>query len=57
VDNGSVGSPAVRKIDAPEAAPVNLLDAAGGSVAKRALPVLAVVAVILALILWRRRAR
>jgi carbon monoxide dehydrogenase subunit G len=57
VDNGSVASPAVRKIDAPEAAPVNLLDAAGASVAKRALPVLAVVAVILALILWRRRAR
>jgi uncharacterized protein len=37
--------PAVRKIDSPMAAPVNLLDAAGSPVAKRVGPVLAVIAV------------
>ncbi len=38
--------PAVRKIDAPEAKPVDLLDAAGSPVAKRVGPLLAVVAVL-----------
>ncbi|MGH9274395.1 MAG: SRPBCC domain-containing protein [Acidimicrobiales bacterium] len=38
--------PAVRKIDSPEPAPVNLLDAAGSPVAKRVGPVLAVIAIV-----------
>jgi carbon monoxide dehydrogenase subunit G len=38
-------APAVRRIDSPEAAPVDLVDAAGASVAKRVTPVLALVAV------------
>ena len=40
--------PAVRKIDAPEPTPVNLLDAAGSPVARRVGPILAAVAVV-----WR----
>jgi carbon monoxide dehydrogenase subunit G len=44
-----------RVIDAPERPPVDLLDAAGGSVLKRALPVLA--AVVLLIGIWRRRRR
>ncbi len=36
--------PVVRKIDAPEAAPINLLDAAGSTMLKRALPVVAGIA-------------
>jgi carbon monoxide dehydrogenase subunit G len=44
-----------RAIDAPERPPVDLLDAAGGSVLKRALPVLA--AVVLLIGIWRRRRR
>ena len=38
--------PAVRKIDSPEAKPVDLLDAAGSPVAKRVGPVLAAIAVV-----------
>jgi carbon monoxide dehydrogenase subunit G len=53
-DNGSIGT-SVRKIDAPEASPVDLLDAAGASVAKRAIPLIAVVAAVLAFVLWRWR--
>ena len=46
----------VRKIDSPEAEPVDLMDAAGGAVAKRAVPLLAGVGVILLLVwLFRRR--
>ena len=45
-----------RKIDSPEAKPVDLMDAAGGSVAKRAAPVLAVIAVLWVLrVLLKRR--
>lgn len=44
-----------RRIDAPEAQPVDLLAVAGGSTLKRLLPV-ALVALVLAL-LWRRRGR
>ena len=43
--------PAVRKIDAPEAAPINLIEAAGGTIVKRALPVLAGVAVLVLLLI------
>ena len=39
----------VRKIDGPEAKPIDLLDAAGAPILKRALPVLAVVA---AVVIW-----
>jgi hypothetical protein len=38
--------PAVRKIDSPEAKPVDLLDAAGSPVAKRVGPVLAAIALV-----------
>lgn len=43
--------PVVRKIDAPEAAPINLLDAAGSTMLKRALPVVAGIAVLVVIIL------
>lgn len=43
--------PAVRKIDAPEAAPINLIEAAGGTIVKRALPVVAGVAVLVLLLI------
>ncbi|MEI6743283.1 MAG: SRPBCC family protein [bacterium] len=43
--------PVVRKIDSPEAVPLNLLDAAGSTMLKRALPVVAgIVVLILVLI-------
>lgn len=46
----------VRRIDSPEAEPVDLLDAAGGAVAKRVLPVIGVIIVLLVLRrLLRRR--
>ena len=41
--------PTVRKIDAPEAEALNLLSVGSGAIAKRALPVVAVVA---AIIIW-----
>ena len=44
-------SDGVRKIDAPEAKPIDLLDAAGAPILKRALPVVAVLAVVLWLFL------
>jgi len=40
------GRPAVRKIDSPEAKPVDLLDAAGSPVARRVGPILAGIAVL-----------
>jgi carbon monoxide dehydrogenase subunit G len=47
-------APKVRKIEGPEAKPVDLIDAAGGSVAKRLLPLLGVAAIV-ALLVWLRR--
>src|SRR5205807_2336378 len=47
--------PAVRRIQSAPAQPVDLLDAAGGSVAKRAVP--AGIVVLLAFLLLRRRRR
>jgi len=38
--------PAVRKIDGPEVAPLNLLDTAGSTIAKRAIPALIGIAVL-----------
>ena len=46
-------APAVRRIEAPEAAPVDLLDTAGAPLAKRLVP--AFVVVLLAFVLLRRR--
>ena len=46
-------APAVRSIDAPEAAPVDLLDTAGAPLAKRLVP--AFVVALLAFVLLRRR--
>jgi hypothetical protein len=44
-----------RKIDMPEVAPVDLFDAAGASVAKRAVPPLVALLLILLVVRWRRR--
>jgi carbon monoxide dehydrogenase subunit G len=49
---GSAGTSGVRKIDAPEAEPVDLLAATGGAVAKRAIPAAGAAAVILAILYW-----
>ncbi|MGA0863882.1 MAG: SRPBCC domain-containing protein, partial [Ilumatobacteraceae bacterium] len=46
------GAPTVRTIDAPEAAPIDLLSTAGGTIAKYALPaVAALVAVVVVAVL------
>ena len=47
-------TPAVRTIDGPEAAPIELSGLAGGAVLKRLLPVVAVVAamVVAAVLIW-----
>lgn len=45
----------LRRIDSPEAKPLDLLDAAGGSVAKRMLPIAALVAVVIIVLGLRRR--
>ena len=50
-------APAVRKIDMPAAKPVDLLDAAGGSVAKRALPLIGVLVAVLIFVRSRGRRR
>jgi hypothetical protein len=39
----------VRKIDAPEVAPINLIETAGATIVKRALPVVAGIIVIVLL--------
>jgi carbon monoxide dehydrogenase subunit G len=52
----AVASSEPRKIDHPEAKPVDLIDTAGASVAKRAAPVLIVIAVLWLLrVLFKRR--
>ena len=43
--------PTVRKIDGPEAAPINLLETAGAPMLKRALPVVAGIAVLVLLLI------
>jgi carbon monoxide dehydrogenase subunit G len=51
-------APTIRKVDSPDPEPVDLLDAAGGSVLRRLLPVIGVVGVVLlivAIIRSRRR--
>jgi carbon monoxide dehydrogenase subunit G len=46
-----------RAVHAPEAEPIDLLDAAGAPVAKRALPLLGVVVAVVVLLVFRRRRR
>ncbi|HUS60735.1 MAG TPA: SRPBCC family protein [Acidimicrobiales bacterium] len=59
VDQGVAPAPrgddAIRVIDAPEAVPVDLLDAAGVPMAKRAIPIVAGVLVIVWFLRRRRR--
>lgn len=43
-----------RQVSGPEAKPVDLLEAAGGSVAKRLAPILGLGALILLIVVWRR---
>ena len=47
VQSTTSAEPVVRKIDSPEAVPLNLLDAAGSTMLKRALPVVAGIAVLI----------
>jgi carbon monoxide dehydrogenase subunit G len=53
----AVDRPTVRKVEHREAAPVDLIGAAGGSVIKRAAPALAAIALLLVFLGWRRRSR
>ena len=60
VDHTPVGEgaePILRRIDSPEAAPVDLLDTAGSPVLKRAAPLLVAIAVVLVVLGLRRRRR
>ena len=50
-------APAVRKIDAPEAAPVDILDAAGAPMAKRVVPAFLAALVVFVLLRRRRKRR
>ncbi|HEX9259893.1 MAG TPA: SRPBCC family protein [Acidimicrobiales bacterium] len=50
-------APKVRKIDAPEAEPVDLLDAAGAPIAKRLLPVIVGIVVLWLVVRTLRRRR
>ena len=56
--SAAAGSPVVRRIDGPEAEPVDLLEAAGAPVAKRVLSLAAVITALALIIgLGRRRRR
>ena len=46
VETSAHEQPTVRKIDGPEVAPLNLLDTAGSTIAKRAIPALIGIAVL-----------
>jgi uncharacterized protein len=54
---GNGAASGVRQIDAPEAAPVDLLDAAGAPVAKRAVPALIFGVLFFLFLVFRRRRR
>jgi carbon monoxide dehydrogenase subunit G len=54
--NGPAPTGEIRQVSGPEAEPVDLLSVAGGSTAKRLIPV-AVLVVIMLIVLGRRRAR
>ncbi len=56
--DASVSTEGPRKIDSKEAAPIDLMDAAGGSVGKRIAPIVAGLVVVLALwSIFKRRKR
>lgn len=57
VEEAEAGASGPRLIDAPERPPVDLLDAAGGSIARRAGPVLLLLAVLLLVRRLRHRRR
>jgi hypothetical protein len=57
IDAAGDGASSVRKIDSAEAEPVDLLDAAGNPVVKRALPVVAGLTVLWLLSVFFRRRR
>ena len=44
----------VRKVEHAEAQPIDLIDTAGAPIAKRLVPVLGVVVVVVLLVRWRR---
>jgi hypothetical protein len=52
---GAAAEPGVRRIDQPEAAPLDLAEVAGGAMLKRLLPLVGVVGLILLLLVRRRR--
>jgi uncharacterized protein len=55
-DNGDqAGAPVKRIINSPEAAPVDLIGTAGAPIAKRVLPVLGGLVVLLIVVRWLRR--
>jgi len=56
-DVAGLAEPTVRRIDAPEATPIDLLDAAGSSTFKRVLPLVGLVVAIFVIIGLRRRRR
>jgi carbon monoxide dehydrogenase subunit G len=56
IGNGATSSGQIRRIDGPEAEPVDLFSVAGGSTIKRLAP-LAVVALVILFVLTRRRVR
>ncbi len=51
-DPGSPPPSGVRTIDAPEAEPVDLVRAAGGAVARRAVPLVAAAVVVVGVVVW-----
>ncbi len=55
--SATAAGPGVRRIDSPEATPVDLLESAGIPVAKRAAPIAIAVLVVLLLLRRRRRRR
>ena len=55
--SGNGSAPTVRVIDSPDVEPVNLMDAAGASVAKRALPLIAGLLVLFVVLRRARRRR
>jgi hypothetical protein len=54
---GEEASPGPRTVDAPEAEPIDLLQHAGGSVAKRVVPIVLAIVALLTLRSLRRRRR
>ena len=56
IGNGATSSGEVRRIEAPEAEPVDLFSVAGGSTMKRLVPA-AVVALVVLFVLTRWRVR